>query len=212
MSTTEGEVTVEVARHVVVADLLVQVKVEIAARFVQIGELLLEAQRGGHAGLLGYPSFDAYVEDKLQMKARKSHYLISCFKRLIEELHVPREKLAEIGWSRAKEILPVVTEQNKAEWIAAAETNTTSDLNLMVRQSQAPPGAAVAMEPYSTLGIGVWKSEREVIEEALEFAKLESQTERTGLALLHICEDYIQEARARREHAMQQTEGPDGPA
>lgn len=203
------------------------VKVEISARFVEIGELLLEAHTGSYHLALGFPTFEAWVEARLEMSYRKARYLAECFKVLIQEFQVPRGTVAQLGWTKAKELIPVLKAgtqfpqedpeapplapaENRAQWLAAAAEHTTSELNLMVREAQSPPGAAETQhEEYTTLGIGLFESERAVIEEAIELAKLEAQTERTGTALLRICQDYIQEARARASQAepQEQEEG-----
>lgn len=218
------DAVIETGRPAQLAERLDAVKVEISARFVEIGELLYEAHTGSYHLSLGYPTFEAFVEARLEMSYRKARYLAECFKVLIQDMHVSRETVAQLGWTKAKELIPVIkagtafpqdpeavpltASENREQWIEAARHHTTSELNLMVREAQAPAGAADTQhEEYSTLGIGLWASERTVIEEAIEFAKLESGTERTGTALLRICQDYIQEARARASHAQVQSEG-----
>lgn len=199
MSTSEIQLQ---ARPDQVAARLTVVRREISQRFVEIGELLLEAHRGNYAQVLGYASFDEFVKQCLDMSPRRARYLADCFKVLIEDMHVSRDQVAEVGWSRAKEILPVVTTENVTAWMDRAASSTTSELNLAVRQSQAPPGQADALQAYSTFGVGVFDEERVVIERAIELCKLEGNTPRTGLALFLICQEYVGEAEARQAQAV----------
>src|SRR5688572_9524980 len=92
----ESLITVEDGRPARVADRLVEIRAEISARFVEMGELLLESKRHNYAALLGYASFEAYIEDRLDMGYRKACYLAEIFKVYIEDLGVPRETLAAV--------------------------------------------------------------------------------------------------------------------
>lgn len=208
-----------------VAARLREVRTEINARFVEMGELLLEAHRNNHASALGYQTFEAYAEEHLGMSYRRAKYLADCYEIFIEQLQMPRATLVELGWTRAKEILPIATDANAPappgvepaatqqekvqQWVDYAQApgengrqKTTNEINLAVRTAQAPPGQAPALREYAPITIPCFKDEREIIEGAINLAKLELGTDRVGRALMMICQDYAGEAAARQLHAM----------
>lgn len=197
----------DLARPHAIAIRLQQVRGEINARFIEIAELLREVHQQHYWRDLGYVSFEAFVEEQLDMKYRTAIYLADIFHVLIEQLNVPKEEIAEIGWTKCKELLPVINEENKAELLETAKTHTTNELNLIIRQKQAPPGQAETLRQYSQMTIGMFDDERVQIEEALELGKLESGSDRAATALLYICADYLMEAKARQAQAVPPEKG-----
>lgn len=200
-----------------VADRLQQLRTEIAAKFIQMGRLLLEAKRGNYAQALGYESFDAFVWATLEVNSRKSAYLSQIVEVFDEQLDIPESELAEIGWTRLKEIAPVAKtvlppgadpaverseHENARLWIEFAKHKTTSEINLQVRRALAPAELRDELRAYSTFGVGVFDDEREVIEQAIALSRLEAATDRQGRALMLICAEYIAEAKARQADAM----------
>lgn len=195
-----------VTRAVAVAERLVEIRTEISSRFIEMGRLVLEAQRDNHARELGYPNFEAYVEDRLDMSYRKARYLAECVNVFLTELQIPQEEVERLGWTRAKELIPVIrngTTENAMEWIGRVDGMKTTDINLAVRQAQAPAGQAEVLKKYEPMGIGVFDDEREIIERAIELSKLEGATDRAGRALMLICADYVAEAEARHQHQIE---------
>jgi hypothetical protein len=197
------------SRATYVGDRLVAVRREISDRFIEIGQLLLEAYRGNYHRDLGYDTFEGFVLAKLEMSYRKAKYLCDCFDVFIERLGVPRERLTEVGWSKSKELLPVVNRENVNRWLDYAAHHTTSEINLEVRRAQSPPEHRDELQKYSTFSVGVFDDEKVTIEEAIELAKREGQTERPGRALMLICAQYAAEAAARQADALGAAAGLD---
>jgi hypothetical protein len=205
--------TVAVAgRAVVVSERLSEVKNEISSRFIEMGRLLLEAYQNNYARELGYNSFEAFVEDRLHMSYRKARYLAETVNVFISEFQIPEEEINALGWTKAKELIPAIkggTVENAREWMEKAKTLKTSEINLEVRKSQAPPGQAEDLQRYDTLGIGVFEDEKIIIERAIELAKREGATIRPGRALMLICAEYAAEAEARHEEQIANPTAPD---
>jgi hypothetical protein len=197
-----------VSRPAQVKARLQALRTEINSRFIEIAELLRECYVQEHWRSLGYAGFEEFVEEQLDMSYRKALYLAECFHVLIEKLHVPRADVEALGWSKAKELIPIITEENREHWVEFAKTHTTNETNLAVRQARAPAGQE-AFRGYSPMTIGLYDDEREAVEAALELAKREAGTERTGLALMLICEGYKAEAEARHAQLLRQYEETD---
>lgn len=205
------------ARPQVVAERLRQVRSEISERFIEMGQLLLEAYRGNYARTLGFPTFEAFVETTLEMSYRKARYLAECVDVFIDQYHVAPSELAQLGWTRAKELIPAIAEdtpapdrpagetrtkeENVRDWMSYAQNHTTNEINLAVRRAQAPPGQAEHLHGYDTITVGVFHDEKDVIDGAINLAMLEAATERRGRALMLICQDYAAEAAARQLEA-----------
>jgi hypothetical protein len=185
------------ARPVELQQRLVVLKREIEGRFLESGQLLLEAYRGNYHAILGYATFEHFVHETLDLSYRTAKYLMDVYAVLIEQAKAPVAAVAEVGWSRAKELVPVVTRENAAEWLDYAKTHKTTDINRRVRQAKSGGQA----EGWSPLTFGLFDGERKTVEEALELAARETGNERNGYNLALICADYAAEARARQEQA-----------
>lgn len=68
----------------------------------------------------GHKGFSKFVEDHLGMKYRKARYLITNYVTAVN-CGITEKQLAGIGWSKLKEAVAVLTEDNKDEIIAEAK-------------------------------------------------------------------------------------------
>ena len=104
-----------------------------------------EVQRRGLHRQLGHASLQLYATQALGFSDNR-YWL---FKRLaddLERLPVLREAVATgaIGWTKARQVARVATEDNQAEWVEKAATTGRRELELAVRAATARRPAAPA--------------------------------------------------------------------
>jgi hypothetical protein len=193
---------VEMPRERIVASRLVEIKVTQNELFVEGGLLLREAFQGDYARLLGYTTFEDFVEVTLHVSYRTAKYWMDITEVFVEKINVDRQLLINVGWGRAKELLPIVKPENADAWLNFAKDHTTTEIHNAVKEALGQP--VETTEDYSTMSVGVFDDEKKVILEAIELAARETGNERKGYNLARICEDYASEARARQEQALAQ--------
>lgn len=146
----------------------------------------------------GFPSFDEFVLEKFGFQVRKAHYLISIYTNLVDK-QIPWEKVSGLGWTKLKDLAPILTLENLDEWIAkAADPVTVKELQAMIKASQSN-GDASTESGKTTSNTVIMKfklhnEQAEQINTALAKAKGELTTDFDNVALAGICTGYLANA------------------
>ena len=111
------------------------------------GEIM---RRGLHRDL-GYATMRAYAMEELGFSSTRA----GDFNRLaakIEELPVLKEQLAtgRLGYSKAREIIPVATRETEQAWVAFAAQKTRAEVRVVVRQARRQEVAERRANPAQT--------------------------------------------------------------
>lgn len=142
-----------------------------------------------------YGSFKDYVENEHGIKYRNARYFISIYETLVEA-NIPWEKVKTIGWTKLKELLPVISTENVDQWVEVASKNSTLQLIEMVK-SEKEQGTAETVETdkepktVTTMTFKVHEDQKATIKAAIDKAQKESGTDVATVALEHICLDYL---------------------
>lgn len=140
-----------------------------------------------------YATFKEFVENKVGMHYRKAAYWCSIYNDLVEA-NIPWVKVAGVGWSKLKEIAPILTNDNVDDWVKAAKENKTLDLIEMVKSHKTKGSTAQLASPESVISTKTFKlhsDQKETIESALDKAKKDSGTNVDTVALEFICLDFL---------------------
>lgn len=103
-------------------------KAEIEVRWFELGKILEEIFEGRHYIDLGYTNWKDFCEvalGPLELKWRAIDYLRMTRKKC-DEVGIGREIAGQIGWTKLREIVPVVTRVNKDHWIDLARKKETT--------------------------------------------------------------------------------------
>ena len=151
----------------------------------------------------GYASFRDLLEKAFGLKYRKAMYWVQIYEDLINS-GVAWERVKSLGWCKLKEVSPVLTTDNCAEWVAKAEGLTVLQLHEVVRlaQMQAVKNNSNGASPSdvspegvetttTTMSFKVHTDQKETIRLALDKAKQEGGTEFDAVALEGICLNYL---------------------
>jgi hypothetical protein len=158
-------------------------------KFVELGRYLCEVRSGQYWRLDQMASFDEFLERKFPGSRRKAYYLMA----IHEQLHrLPRHQLKEVGWTKATELAKVARRDGQrfesAIWLHKARSMQTEVFKREVEKHLTGRDT----EPWELLYFKVYKSQLQVIEQALETAGLMLGTSKSrGYCLEMICADFL---------------------
>ena len=183
--------TVENLKEKEARELVVQLCEGAEFTFFKLGGVLSVIQANGWYE--PYASFKDYVETERGINYRTARYWISIYNGIVES-GVPWAKVKHLGWTKLKEIVPVLTLDNVDHWVALAEKQTTLQLIETVKKAQLPEDmteADGAAKTVTTKTFKVHDDQRATIEAALSKCREIAQTEVDTVALEYICLDYL---------------------
>jgi len=144
----------------------------------------------------GFAKFSEFVEATFGIKRTKAMYLINIYNGLLAS-GVLWEDVKDVGWSKLKEIVSVLTKKNVKAWVKRANEMTVLQLNAYVKaHKQGEAGGSGAdddsgVPKVSSMTFKMHDDQKETVIAALDKAKDESNTEHNNVALESICMDYL---------------------
>ena len=158
-------------------------------RFVELGRYLCEARSGQYWRLDNLKSFDEFLERKFPESRRKAYYLLA----ISERLHrVSKPELKQLGWSKAVELARVARrdghEFDSATWLHKARELPKEEFKHEVLKHLTGKDT----ERHEILYFKIYKSQLQVIEQALEIAALMLGGDKSrGYCLEMIAADFL---------------------
>ncbi len=140
----------------------------------------------------GFEDFDLFVEEKYGFAGRKARYLIAIYDNLVTK-QIPWEKVSGLGWTKLKDLAPVLTPENVDEWVAKAEKLTVKELQAILKAETGEGGEKTAKttDDVIKMQFKLKPDQHDIITQALAKAKGELQTEYDTVALENICSGYV---------------------
>lgn len=154
----------------------------------------------------GFKSFKDYVEEEIYFEHRKAMYLVQINQWLSIFPEEDREKVRSIGWSKAKELIQVVTPDNFYQWMKMIEGKSLREIIELTKDGKKKAKSADttitvdgdiddhdgAVEKPVKLTFSLFPAQHQAVMEALGKAMQIAETEKMGHALSLICMDYMQ--------------------
>src|SRR5579864_1109669 len=165
-------------------------------RFVELGQYLCEVRAKQFWRVENLKSFDDFLDKRFPESRRKAYYLMAIHENLTK---VPKQRLRQIGWSKAIEMVKVARRDEEqfdcATWLHKAEELPKQEFKREVEQHLNGKGS----EPWELIYFKVFKSQLPVIERALETASMMLGSDRSrGYMLEMICADFLAGANAEQ--------------
>jgi len=170
--------------------------------YFQLGGVLSVIQSNGWYSDEGHETFKSFIEAEHGIGYRKAMYMVGIYNGLVEA-NVPWAKVECLGWSKLKELCDTLTEDNVDEWVEIAKDMTVIQLQAYIKEqnkgststdddSDAPDEDDVAdSKKLSTLTFKVHDDQKEIINDAVDKAKNDADTEFANVALESICMAYL---------------------
>ena len=150
----------------------------------ELGRVLAAIQDGKWYGAHG--SFNRWVDAETNVGVRTAHYHVAIYRALSAQ-GIPWSKVSHLGWTKIKELLPVLTKTNVERWAARAEEVNVQQLREAVRTG-APGNEAV---PVTTKTFKLVANAVHVVEAALAVAKTERGPSTDAEALEKLAHSYL---------------------
>jgi len=158
-------------------------------KFVELGRYLCEVRSGQYWRLEKLKSFDEFLERRFPGSRRKAYYLISIHEQLPPEA---KKELKQVGWTKGLELAKVARRHGKdfdcATWLQKARELPKEFFKHEVEKDLNGSDS----EPWEIIYFKIYKSQIQVIEQALETAALMLGTDKSrGYCLEMICADFL---------------------
>jgi hypothetical protein len=187
-------------------------KIEDRLKLVQ-GELLYEVNENGYwrdwtfvdedGEERPFMNIDEYFQAEVGMSRRTAFYIISIYRTFVVELALDEELLKNLEWSKAKEVVSVISKDNAEEVFDKISKMSVSQVKKWVKEEKgAAAGGKSGAAGASTGGTTVTKSfklapeQAETIEKALEIAGKITGSDKPAANLDAICTEYISSSMA----------------
>lgn len=143
----------------------------------------------------GYVDFASYVERRHGFKRRKAYYLVQIY-NAVSGLGFGWDELKPIGWTKLKELAPVLENGNAAEWLerAAAPGMTVAKLRELVQAYREEPPARFEegrAEQTTSRTFALDDEQLRILAQALAKAKADAGTDLESVALAHMARNYL---------------------
>lgn len=144
-------------------------------------------------------NFAEYVFARFGIKYRKARYLIEIYTGLLNA-GVAWEKVKEVGWTKLKTIVSILTPDNVDEWVAKALAMNTISLEQAVKDYKAAQAGdeGSGSEPSSDMKTKTFKlapDQLETVDDAIQKAKDQSGTDSPSAALEFMSMDFLGSAK-----------------
>lgn len=156
----------------------------------RLGGVFLKIQE--NAWFDGFESFDAFVSQKYGFQSRKAYYLIDIYKHLTTK-SIPWEKVSHIGWTKLRDLAPVLTLENLDQWVAKANACTVLELQAALKSGAAQSEDATSVNGTSdsvTFKLKLKKDQLDTVMNAIAKAKADIGTTFDAVGLETICTGY----------------------
>ena len=151
----------------------------------------------------GFGKWKDYVEQELAFKLRKANYLVS-IAQWFGNLNKPIQKwVGELGWSKAKELVGVVDNDNAAEWKKKCKGKSVAQIQKMLAEAQddsgddggSDDGGSVSDSGSSETSrrktFSLFEGQSGTLDQALAKASEMSQSDKEGHNLEMICTEFL---------------------
>ncbi len=160
-----------------------------------IGGILTQIQRNQWWSIKGYTSFNSFVENELNIPAKRATSWIRIYTQLCT-LGIKMDELDSVGWTKLKAAVPYLNKENKDELLGLARTMSTSSFEIYLqglagknkKTRTATGGSDTNSQQFKLM---MHEDQLEVVNAALERARVGQQTEHNAVALTSICEQYM---------------------
>jgi hypothetical protein len=189
---------------------------QLETSYMELAKILHEVSEPGAADVpplykqWGFETFENYAQEELNLHERKAKHLRRIWYRLEVELaglsHETKVKIIQLGWTKVRELIRVLTVQNADEWAERAKVSSYANLCVYVRryldaleeaQAQAPqsgPPSRISLpdaEKFVHKHFPLSLSQAEVVNGALEKASVIAKSDSNSHLLTMICMDFV---------------------
>lgn len=179
-------------RFEIVREWIKEAQSRIETGYLDLCKLMSEAYHNDYHQQWGFDTFTDYAEKELDMKLRKAEYFVNIYDT-VKKLQLPEAEVKELGWTKMKDLVRVITEENAKEWLKKAKKMSSRELTDAVKVSTRSDTSRVQPPKVTTLKFVMGEVEASIIMDALNEAKAMVESDDPVIALEMICQDWLSE-------------------
>lgn len=167
------------------------IKDDIEGKFWELGEVLYIIFNKQYYVDAGYHDWREFCNGVLDIKWRTATYLKDIYGKL-SPLDVEEAERNGIGWSKLKELLPIVNAQNVSYWLGVAKEKKVSVqvLNSMVKFALGKITKEEADKVPQVIAFRLYEEQVENVERALEISRRLTCSDSRSYQLEMICAEF----------------------
>ena len=181
---------------------IIELRETIEQSWFEISLLLKDIYENNLFEEWGYNSFEDYVKSELDLEYRNAMYRVK-IGQTISELEISKEQIAELGWTKFKEIIPILMDEKLGltkskinKIIKAVEpmsVRETKELVSRIKEEQKNGKTADVKEisKANKVKFSFNDEQLQVVKEAISVAKEMIDTDNDSLALEYICAEWL---------------------
>lgn len=140
----------------------------------------------------GYSNFNEYIDKDLDMQRRKAQYLVSIADWFGSQSEDIQAWVQNLGWTKARDLVGIVNEENAEEWREVAESSSARELTEKVKAAkETAPAEQGDDDKPKPKRFSLFTEQMSNVNNALAAAKAASGSDKDGHALDLICTEYL---------------------
>lgn len=182
-------------------DTLIKLDAQADAVFVDMAEVLYQAKKQDAHVAAGYSEdhagFVAFCDEKLKCGYRKAQYFISIWEKALE-FSVSKDVMELIGWSKMKELVPILTAENVKSLLKAAQEKSLKNLLEYIASMKKAKKEGKSVDGVNSSAVDTVKytflidqQDNDTVHSAIEEAKSRMETSNAAEAFVTICQDWL---------------------
>lgn len=140
-----------------------------------------------------YATFEDYVAQVYGFQSRKARYLMDIYQQLTFHM-IPWDTVKVLGWTKLKELAPILSVDNVDEWVNKAKDITVLELKAMLSGAGATETDGTSTSTVSDtkkMTFTLKNDQIDTVTTAIAKAKADANTEYDNVGLEHIAAHYL---------------------
>jgi hypothetical protein len=148
----------------------------------------------------GFESWKQYVDSELAFELRKAQYLVQIHTWISQMPPAIQEWMHELGWTKCRMLLHVVTTENATEWKNRVEGKTVAEISEILKGGGDGGGGGEGgnsgegdsmIEPSKKYTFGMKGNQISIVDMAIARAQELAETDKPSNALALICTEFL---------------------
>lgn len=154
--------------------------------YLELADGLAEIYHQKYFETWGFTNFESYCTSELDFTYRKAKFLIEIWDK-VQGYNISRDRIERIGWTKMKDIVKVMNDENYEEWLQRAEEMSVSQLSAQLSELKVEGSSGTTV-----VRLRMNAAEAAIIMEAVEAAKKLVNSDNDVSALEMICQDWME--------------------
>lgn len=187
--------------HAEIRQEILRLRTKMENDYWELGIALDAAYRDDLYRSWGFESWKQYVEEEVDIGLRRAQYLVKLQGWFEQMTPAIQEWMRGLGWTKARKLMHVVTQENAMEWKARVANKTVAQIEAIVDANKntgeggggggSEPGDGNGEEKPVKVSMSLFPRQKELYDMALEKAGSIAQSEKPGHIITSIIQEWL---------------------